>query len=102
MSALPKADRIWAPLPWDEAATTRLAPELRLSEVRAGLLCRRGLSEIEDARRSLHPPLDDLHDPFALAGRRVAVDRVLGAIERKERIAIHGDYDVDGVTSTVI
>src|SRR5687767_1293315 len=31
-----------------------------------------------------------------------AIERILGAIERKERIAIHGDYDVDGVTSTVI
>ena len=31
-----------------------------------------------------------------------AVDRVIGAVERKERVAIHGDYDVDGITSTVI
>jgi single-stranded-DNA-specific exonuclease len=37
-----------------------------------------------------------------LADMRVAVDRIMSAIARKERIAIHGDYDVDGVTSTVI
>ena len=37
-----------------------------------------------------------------LADMRVAVDRIMAAIARKERIAIHGDYDVDGVTSTVI
>src|SRR5580765_5891336 len=37
-----------------------------------------------------------------LADMRVAVDRILGAVARHERIAIHGDYDVDGVTSTVI
>src|SRR5580765_4431995 len=37
-----------------------------------------------------------------LADMRIAVDRIMGAIARKERIAIHGDYDVDGVTSTVI
>jgi single-stranded-DNA-specific exonuclease len=37
-----------------------------------------------------------------LADMRVAVDRILAAIARKERVAIHGDYDVDGVTSTVI
>ena len=37
-----------------------------------------------------------------LADMRPAVDRILGAIARKERIAIHGDYDVDGITSTVI
>jgi single-stranded-DNA-specific exonuclease len=96
------ADRIWAPLPCDEAATTRLSSELRVSPVTARLLCIRGLSDLDTARRFLNPSLDDLHDPFALADMRVAVDRILGAIERRERIAIHGDYDVDGVTSTVI
>src|SRR5919205_202750 len=45
---------------------------------------------------------EQLHDPFALADMPLAVERILGAIARKERIAIHGDYDVDGVTSTVI
>ena len=39
---------------------------------------------------------------MALADMGVAVDRMLAAIARKERIAIHGDYDVDGITSTVI
>ena len=37
-----------------------------------------------------------------LADMRIAVDRLFAAIARRERIAIHGDYDVDGVTSTVI
>ena len=80
----------------------RLASELDLSPVTARLLCIRGLGEIDRARRFLSPSLDDLHDPFALAGMAPAVERILGAIDRKERIAIHGDYDVDGVTSTVI
>src|SRR6187549_4018984 len=46
----------------------------------------------------------DCDEPAALrlADMRVAVDRILAAIARRERIAIHGDYDVDGVTSTVI
>src|SRR4029079_14957346 len=46
--------------------------------------------------------LEHLHDPMLLADMGRAVDRVLAAIARKERIAIHGDYDVDGITSTVI
>ena len=50
----------------------------------------------------LNPSLDHLHDPMLLADMGVAVERILAAIARKERIAIHGDYDVDGVTSTVI
>ena len=66
------------------------------------LLCQRGLSDPESAARFLNPSLDHLHDPMRLADMRVAVDRLLGAIARRERIAVHGDYDVDGITSTVI
>jgi single-stranded-DNA-specific exonuclease len=65
-------------------------------------LCIRGLGDLDGARRFLSPSLDDLHDPFRLADMAPAVDRILTAIARHERVAIHGDYDVDGVTSTVI
>jgi len=97
-----KASRIWSPLPCDDTAIAGLSTELNLSPTMARLMCIRGLGELEQARRFLSPSLDDLHDPFALAGMAAAIERILGAIERKERIAIHGDYDVDGVTSTVI
>ncbi len=97
-----KAPLIWAEKPCDEEAVARLARELQVSPVTARLLCIRGLGEIGEAQRFLAPSLRDLHDPFGLADMGVAVERILGAIARKERIAIHGDYDVDGVTSTVI
>jgi len=80
----------------------QLTAELGVSPVAARLLCIRGLGNLDEARRFLSPSLDDLHDPFGLTDMRPAVERILGAIERRERIAIHGDYDVDGVTSTVI
>jgi single-stranded-DNA-specific exonuclease len=101
-SALPKADRIWSSLPCDDGTVQQLVTELDVSPVTARLLCIRGLGDLEQARRFLSPSLDDLHDPYALTDMRPAVERILGAIERRERIAIHGDYDVDGVTSTVI
>ena len=81
---------------------TRLTTELRISPITARLLCIRGLGDLDVANRFLAPSLEHLHDPFRLADMAVGVDRILGAIERRERIAIHGDYDVDGVTSTVI
>src|SRR5918995_6576725 len=99
---MPKADRIWEHLPCDDGAVARLGQALGISPVTARLLCIRGLDEVERAKRFLSPSLQDMHDPFALADMHVAVERILGAIARKERIAIHGDYDVDGVTSTVI
>jgi len=75
---------------------------LGVAPVTARLLCIRGISDLDQARRFLNPSLDDLLDPFRLTDMSVAVDRILGAIAKGERIAIHGDYDVDGVTSTVI
>ncbi len=100
--ALPKADRIWESQNCDEGVVARLAAELRISPVTARLLCIRGLDEPGVAQRFLSPSLADLHDPLLLADMAVAVDRILIAVAARERIAIHGDYDVDGVTSTVI
>jgi single-stranded-DNA-specific exonuclease len=97
-----KAARIWESLPCDDGAVARLAADLQVSDVTARLLCIRGLGDPDVATRFLKPSLADLHDPFALADMGVAVDRILKAIDQHERIAIHGDYDVDGVTSTVI
>ena len=94
--------RIWETVPCDVAQVDMVARELGVSPITARLLCSRGLGDLECARRFLAPSLDDLHDPFLLTDMVPAVERILGAIARKERIAIHGDYDVDGVTSTVI
>jgi single-stranded-DNA-specific exonuclease len=79
-----------------------LAAALGIAPIVARLLCQRGFSDPEVASRFLNPSLDHLHDPMALAGMGAAVERILSAIAAKERIAIHGDYDVDGITSTVI
>jgi len=97
-----KADLIWQSVACDERLAGTLSRELGVSPVTARLLCIRGLGSLDEARRFLSPRLEDLHDPFRLADMPVAVDRILAAIAAKERIAIHGDYDVDGVTSTVI
>ena len=62
----------------------------------------RGLTDPDEAARFLKPSLDQLLDPFRLTDVGKAADRLLAAIAAKERIAVHGDYDVDGITSTVI
>jgi single-stranded-DNA-specific exonuclease len=96
------APRLWQTPPCDESRIAGLSRELGISATTARLLCIRGLDDPEVASRFLTPSLDHLHDPFLLADMAPAVERIRGAIERRERIAIHGDYDVDGVTSTVI
>ena len=94
--------RIWETKTHDSGQAVALEHELGVAPVTARLLAIRGLGDLDVARRFLSPSLDDLHDPFRLAGMAEAVERILGAVARRERIAVHGDYDVDGVTSTVI
>jgi len=93
---------VWQHLPCDDAQAAALASALDLHPTVARLLCLRGFDDPEKAQRFLQPSLDHLHDPFRLTGMMAAVERLEQAIARRERIAIHGDYDVDGITSTVI
>ena len=70
--------------------------------VLADLLVRRGIEEPDDAQHFLQPALAHLHDPLQMAGMNTAIDRLEAAIERKEKVLIYGDYDVDGTTAIVI
>ncbi|HEY9231867.1 MAG TPA: DHH family phosphoesterase, partial [Blastocatellia bacterium] len=92
----------WVQTHCDAAGVARLARELHLSEVLATLLANRGITNPQTAQQFLYPSLNDLHDPFLMQDMRAAVRRILQAVERKEKILIYGDYDVDGTTSTVI
>jgi len=79
-----------------------LQRELGLSRTMARLLSARGVTTPDEARRFLTPRLEDLHDPYRLAGMPEAVERIERAIARREPIVLYGDYDVDGVTSLVL
>lgn len=94
--------RIWEDVPCDAVRVSAVADALGVPPVIARLLCQRGFSTPEDAERFLTPSLSQLHDPFALVDMRAAVDRLQRAVAQQEHVAIHGDYDVDGITATVI
>lgn len=83
-------------------AAARLARELNLLPLVARLLVSRGLGELEAAGRFLSPCLDQLHDPFLMADMGAAVARLRQAIERREKVLIYGDYDVDGTMAVVV
>jgi single-stranded-DNA-specific exonuclease len=70
--------------------------------VLADLLVRRGITGLDDAARFLKPSLDHLPDPLLMSGMKKALDRLDAAVERREKILIYGDYDVDGTTAIVI
>ncbi len=86
----------------DAALVRQLAGDLRLTPFVAELLCRRGFAAPDAASRFLDPRLKSLGDPFALPDMERAVERLLAALDRGERIVLYGDYDVDGVTSLAL
>lgn len=80
----------------------KLAKSINVPPVVAALLISRGYETPEKAEKFLHPSLADLHDPYLLKDMKLAVERILKAIDAGEKILIWGDYDVDGTTGTVV
>lgn len=76
-----------------------LAEELGIPEIIAVLLCNRGITDAESTKRFLSPE-GGYGDPMGLPDMDRATERIISAIENSEKIAVYGDYDVDGVTST--
>ena len=76
-----------------------LAADAGLSEIMARLLYMRGYPTADRVRAFLRQEQSQFHDPYLLLDMEPAVARIFEALERGERIAIYGDYDVDGVTS---
>jgi single-stranded-DNA-specific exonuclease len=93
---------------WDLSATAHssdpviLATELQLPLSIVQLLERKGFQDPAAIRSFLWPRLRELSDPFLLAGMAAAVERIFQAIDRRERIVLYGDYDVDGITSLTL
>jgi single-stranded-DNA-specific exonuclease len=98
VSAVAAAAWVAAPVP---PAAAQLVAQ-GVSPLLAPLLARRGVADAADARRFLEPTVDELHDPFLMLGMEEAVARLLDAQRRGERVAVVGDYDVDGVSGTAL
>lgn len=103
MPAVLAAARRWVfpPAP-DTAAVDRLSRELRLPPTLCRLLVHRGYGAADAARGFLRPQPDHIHPPTLLAGMGDAVARLRRAIDARETILVHGDYDVDGICSTAL
>ncbi|HEY9164919.1 MAG TPA: single-stranded-DNA-specific exonuclease RecJ [Candidatus Kryptonia bacterium] len=86
----------------DPAAISVLAKVLEVKPIVAQLLLQRGLDTPEKARMFFSSSLKDQHDSFLIDGMEKAVQRVLNALERNEKILIYGDYDVDGTTGAAL
>jgi len=100
MSRVPvAADEIWRVAPHDGARVEALAAAARAPELVARLLLSRGVQTAEAAAAFFDPSVERLHDPLSMKGVAEAADVLLSAARGGRRIAVFGDYDVDGVTS---
>lgn len=90
---------------WSIAAPTSPEVEQALGQLPAmqrRLLALRGVQNMEQAELFLKRQTPYATDPFALTDMRPAVDRIQAAIQQRERMAVYGDYDADGVTATAL
>ncbi len=77
-------------------SVARVCKEINVPEAIARVLVLRGIDDYDKAKAYFRPGLEQLHDPFLLGEMQEATDRVLNAIQKKERVLVYGDYDVDG------
>ncbi len=86
----------------DAGRQKELSDGLGVSTIVAQLLINRGIATAEEAKTFLKGDISELYNPFLMEGMHEAVLRIKKAVANKEKVLIHGDYDVDGVTSVVI
>lgn len=92
----------WIHTPFPAEEIEALSKGAGVSRVLAELLLRLGLREADAATEFLQPALAALNDPFLLRNLEAGATRLRAAIANREEVAILGDYDVDGVSSTAL
>ena len=86
----------------NEEIISEIENKYKINKLLATILANRGITTKEDIRLFLNPTRDDFHDPFLITDMEKAVERIITAINKKEKITIYGDYDVDGITSITV
>ena len=86
----------------DLEKVNEIKEKYNLTDLVAGILVKRNILKDEEIKVFLEPTRSDFYDPFLLEDMDVAVDRIIKAIENKEKVIIYGDYDVDGITSICV
>lgn len=83
------------------AEVLKIEQSLKVNRLISQIMVNRGIYE-NDARIFLKPTRYDFHNPFEMKDLEKAINRIMHAIDKKEKTIIYGDYDVDGITSTTV
>ena len=94
-------NKTWKVNDIDKKRAEEISKKFNLEMLASNVLANKGLND-EEIEIFLNPTRNNFHDPFLMPDMKIAVDRILKAIENNEKILIYGDYDADGITSTTI
>ena len=86
----------------NEAQVEEIINNNNVNKLIATILSNRGITNQKDIDIFLNPTRQDFHNPYQMPDMEIAVERIIKAIENKEKIIIYGDYDVDGITSITV
>ncbi len=86
----------------DEEKVKKIQDKFKVSNLLATVLVNREIVSEKDIEVFLNPTRNDFHDPYLMPDMEVAVNRIVKAIEKHEKVIIYGDYDVDGITSITV
>ena len=92
----------WQIYETDEKKIEELQEKYNLNKLLATILVNRNITTKEQIRLFLEPTRKDFYNPFLMQDMEKSVHRIIEAIEKKEKIVIYGDYDVDGITSITV
>jgi single-stranded-DNA-specific exonuclease len=92
-------DKRWNILKADSLKVADLQAALNINSTLCSILVQRSIDDYEKAKSFFRPQLAALHDPFLMKDMHKAVDRIVQAFDKQEKILVFGDYDVDGTTS---
>lgn len=97
-----KMNKKWELYNSNEELINQVVQKYDVGTLLASVLVSRNIVNTENVNVFLNPTRNDFHDPFEMPDMNLAVDRIIKAIENKEKVIIYGDYDVDGITSTMV
>lgn len=96
------SEKVWKLAEVDKKISASISTELGLTPLTSVFLANRGIKSSSEANAFLNPSSENLSEPSLLPDIKKAAQRIKQAIKAKELIYIHGDYDVDGITSTTL
>ncbi len=92
----------WQIYQTDENKVKEIQEKYKINKLLATILVNREITEKSQIEKFLNPKRNDFYNPYEMPDMEKAIERIIKAIENKEKIIIYGDYDVDGITSVTV